>query len=40
MKRKYRISDLDCIVCSNALEKKLNTIKGVKSASIIFFCRS
>ena len=37
MKQVYAVSDLDCIVCSNALETKLNTIPGVRSASINIF---
>lgn len=37
MKKTYHVSDLDCIVCANALEKKLNTISGVKSATINYF---
>ncbi len=34
MKKKYRITELDCIVCANALEKKLNTIPGVQKAVV------
>ncbi|MBN1778236.1 MAG: cation transporter [Clostridiales bacterium] len=39
MKRTYSISELDCAVCANALEKKLNTITGVKSAKINFLMK-
>lgn len=34
MKKKYHITELDCIVCANALEKKLNTIPGVQRAVV------
>lgn len=37
MKKTYTITGLDCITCANALETKLNTITGVKSAQINFF---
>ena len=37
MKKTYQISDVDCIVCANALEQKLNTISGVTSAKINYF---
>jgi len=37
MKKTYSISDLDCMACSNNLEKKLTTITGVQSVSINFF---
>lgn len=37
MKKTYSISDLDCMVCANALEQKLGTITGVKSVSINYF---
>ncbi|MFH1512837.1 MAG: heavy-metal-associated domain-containing protein [Bacillota bacterium] len=39
MKKTFQISDLDCIVCANALERKLNSIAGVKSAAINYFLR-
>ena len=28
------ISDMTCIGCQNRIEKKLNTLKGVKSATV------
>jgi copper chaperone CopZ len=37
MKKTFQISDLDCIVCANALEHKLNAISGVQHASINYF---
>ena len=37
MKKTYHISELDCAVCANALEEKLNTITGVQNASINYF---
>ena len=37
MKKIYSISGLDCMVCSDNLEKKLGTITGVKSVSVNFF---
>jgi copper chaperone CopZ len=37
MKKTYHVSGLDCIVCANALETKLNTVSGVKGASINYF---
>jgi len=40
MKKTYSISDLDCVVCANNLEKKLGTISGVKSVSINYFLQS
>ena len=39
MKRSFSVSDLDCMVCANALETKLNTITGVKHASINYFMK-
>ncbi len=37
MKKTFQISNLDCIVCANALEQKLNAISGVKSSFINYF---
>jgi len=37
MKKYFHISDLDCVICANALEKKLDTITGVKHVSINYF---
>ena len=37
MKKTFHISQMDCITCANALETKLNTITGVKSATINYF---
>ncbi len=39
MKKTFSISELDCAVCANALEIKLNTITGVKSAKISFILK-
>ena len=39
MKKTFKISDLDCAVCANALETKLNTITGVQSAKINYFLK-
>lgn len=39
MKKTFSISHLDCIVCANTLEKKLNTISGIKGASINYFLK-
>ena len=37
MKKTFTVSNLDCITCANALEIKLNTITGVRSATINYF---
>ena len=39
MRKTFSISDLDCAICANALETKLNTITGVTSAKINFFLK-
>ena len=39
MKNTFKISDLDCAVCADTLEKKINTITGVNSASINYFMK-
>lgn len=39
MKQIFKVSDLDCAVCANALETKLSTITGVRSAKINFFLK-
>ena len=36
MEKKYLLENLDCPNCANKLERKINTLKGVKSASIDF----
>lgn len=36
MKKTFQISELDCAVCADALEKKINTIAGVKSVQVSF----
>ena len=37
MKKTFTVSNLDCITCANALETKLNTITGVRNATINYF---
>jgi copper chaperone CopZ len=37
VKKIYQISELDCAVCADALEKKINTVRGVKSAKVSYF---
>jgi copper chaperone CopZ len=37
MKKTFTVSHLDCITCASALEIKLNTITGVRSAKINYF---
>ena len=37
MKKTFTVSNLDCITCANALETKLNTITGVRRATINYF---
>ena len=39
MRKTFSISEMDCSVCADALEKKLNTITGVKSAKINFLMK-
>ena len=36
MKKKYLLENLDCPNCANKLERKFNTIKEVKDASVDF----
>lgn len=36
MVKLYRLSNLDCAVCANKMEKAVKKIKGVKSASVSY----
>ncbi|MCH5164836.1 MAG: cation transporter [Clostridiales bacterium] len=39
MTKTYRVSNLDCANCAAKLEKALNKIDGVNSASVSFFAQ-
>ncbi len=39
MKKTFRIEDLDCANCAAKLEKAINSIEGVKKASVSFIAQ-
>ena len=38
--RNYKLTDIDCANCAAKVERKIAKIKGVKSASVVFFTKA